>query len=77
MRIRSARLHHSYQGLSKALLDPYADRNRVYEEINMARRLFAEQGWPVIDVTHRSVEEVAAIAFNYHRNHVNSRSLLS
>ena len=25
-----------------------------------ARRLFAQQGWPVIDVTRRSIEETAA-----------------
>jgi [pyruvate, water dikinase]-phosphate phosphotransferase / [pyruvate, water dikinase] kinase len=28
-----------------------------------ARRLFARHGWPVIDVTRRSVEETAAAIF--------------
>ena len=29
-------------------------------EIAFARRLFADRGWPVIDVTRRSIEETAA-----------------
>ena len=32
----------------------------VEEEIREARRFFTRQGWPVIDVTRRSVEETAA-----------------
>lgn len=38
----------------------YLDIGRVEEEINYARRLFSKHGWPVIDVTRRSVEETAA-----------------
>lgn len=38
----------------------YLDIGRVEEEINFARRLFSKHGWPVIDVTRRSVEETAA-----------------
>jgi regulator of PEP synthase PpsR (kinase-PPPase family) len=38
----------------------YVDPERVYEEVMEARRLFAQHGWPVIDVTRRSVEETAA-----------------
>jgi regulator of PEP synthase PpsR (kinase-PPPase family) len=38
----------------------YAELERVREELLYARRLFARQGWPVIDVTRRSVEETAA-----------------
>ena len=33
---------------------------QVEEEVRQARRLYAEAGWPVIDVTHRSIEETAA-----------------
>ena len=29
-------------------------------EVAFARRLFADNGWPVIDVTRRSIEETAA-----------------
>jgi regulator of PEP synthase PpsR (kinase-PPPase family) len=38
----------------------YADIEVVKGELAAARRLFAEQGWPVIDVTRRSIEETAA-----------------
>ena len=41
-------------------VDGYADFEQVREETLAARRVFAEHGWPVIDVTRRSVEETAS-----------------
>ena len=38
----------------------YLDPERVEAEILEARKFFTKQGWPVIDVTRRSVEETAA-----------------
>lgn len=38
----------------------YDDLAHVEDELQNARRLFARHGWPVIDVTRRSVEETAA-----------------
>lgn len=38
----------------------YLDPEKVREEILEARRCFTKNGWPVIDVTRRSVEETAA-----------------
>ena len=38
----------------------YTDQEAVREEIIAARRLFERKGWPVIDVTRRSVEETSA-----------------
>jgi regulator of PEP synthase PpsR (kinase-PPPase family) len=38
----------------------YVDRSSVAEEIAASRRLCARHGWPVIDVTRRSIEETAA-----------------
>jgi len=38
----------------------YADVDRVTDEVAEARKLFARNGWPVIDVTKRSIEEAAA-----------------
>ena len=38
----------------------YVDADAVQHEIRTARRLFADHGWPVIDVTRRSIEETAA-----------------
>jgi regulator of PEP synthase PpsR (kinase-PPPase family) len=42
----------------------YTDPEGVRDEIVHARRLFERQGWPVIDVTRRSVEETAAAVLN-------------
>lgn len=38
----------------------YADVEKVREEVQAARRLFSKHGWPVIDVTRKSIEEAAA-----------------
>ncbi len=38
----------------------YVDAERVAAEVKFARRLFADNGWPVIYVTRRSIEETAA-----------------
>jgi regulator of PEP synthase PpsR (kinase-PPPase family) len=38
----------------------YAELENVRAELVYARRLFARYGWPVIDVSRRSVEETAA-----------------
>lgn len=38
----------------------YADSEKVAAEVKFARRMFADRGWPVIDVTRRSIEETAA-----------------
>lgn len=42
----------------------YIEQDAVREEIIRARRLFERHGWPVIDVTRRSVEETAAAIIN-------------
>jgi len=39
--------------------DDYVDRRTVAREIASTRRLCASRGWPVIDVTQRSIEETA------------------
>lgn len=38
----------------------YIEKGRVSEEVKFARRMFADNNWPVIDVTRRSIEETAA-----------------
>ncbi len=38
----------------------YIDEDAVKEEVRAARRIFTDHGWPVIDVTKRSIEETAA-----------------
>jgi regulator of PEP synthase PpsR (kinase-PPPase family) len=42
----------------------YTDIEAVRDEVVQARRLYERQGWPVIDVTRRSVEETAAAVLN-------------
>jgi len=51
----------------------YTDIDKVREEVTESKRLFARQGWPVIDVTRRSIEETAAAVLQLlsqrHRQH--------
>ena len=47
----------------------YVDRNRVAEELALARRIFERHNWPVIDVTRRSIEETAAAIIDLYRTH--------
>lgn len=46
--------------LSDRPLEAYVDLKEIQNEIAYTRRLAAKHGWPVIDVTRRSVEETAA-----------------
>ena len=47
----------------------YVDRMSVAEEIAQSRRLFAQNGWPMIDVTRRSIEETAAAIIDLYKAH--------
>ena len=55
--------------LNADLQTDYVDRIAVAEEIAASRRLFAERGWPTIDVTRRSIEETAAAVLDLYRAH--------
>lgn len=46
----------------------YIDADTVREEVIYANRLFERQGWEVIDVTRRSIEETAAAILNLYTN---------
>lgn len=50
--------------LGQAPETDYVDQERVTREVQMARRMFADNGWPVIDVSRRSIEETAAAVIN-------------
>jgi regulator of PEP synthase PpsR (kinase-PPPase family) len=56
--------HNRMMGLEGAMpgrLDgSYVDRDAVAAEIMSSRRLCSRNGWPMIDVTRRSIEETAA-----------------
>jgi len=42
----------------------YVDRRQIAREINELKTLCARHGWPVIDVSRRSIEETAALVLN-------------
>jgi regulator of PEP synthase PpsR (kinase-PPPase family) len=50
--------------LNQAPETAYVDNEKVTREVQYARRLFADNGWPVIDVSRRSIEETAAAVIN-------------
>jgi len=50
--------------LNESAHTAYVDEEHVEQEVAFARRIFADQGWPVIDVTRRSIEETAAAVIN-------------
>lgn len=50
--------------LNQAPETAYVDNDQVTREVQYARRMFADNGWPVIDVSRRSIEETAAAVIN-------------
>jgi len=47
----------------------YVDPELIKTETAEARRLFARQKWPILDVTRRSIEEVASAILNLYQDH--------
>jgi len=52
--------------LNQAPDTDYVDQEAVTREVAYARRMFADNDWPVIDMTRRSIEEAAAAIINLH-----------
>jgi [pyruvate, water dikinase]-phosphate phosphotransferase / [pyruvate, water dikinase] kinase len=50
--------------LNQAPDTDYVDQEKVSAELAFARRMFADNAWPVIDMTRRSIEEAAAAIIN-------------
>ncbi len=50
--------------LNQAPETAYVHSEEVSKELQYARRMFADNDWPVIDVTRRSIEETAAAVIN-------------
>lgn len=75
--IRRQRLHtiasRDHSAIVRAESSAYVDQEAVAAELLWARRLCAARGWPVIDVTRRSIEETAAAVLQrielWHRHH--------
>jgi [pyruvate, water dikinase]-phosphate phosphotransferase / [pyruvate, water dikinase] kinase len=51
----------------------YVDEEVVKDELRFARRLFTERGWPVIDVTKRSIEETATAIYTLYSRQLEQR----
>lgn len=56
MHIRRNRLRFLHESMDT----DYADFEAITREVAISRRLFVQHGWPVIDVSRRSIEETAA-----------------
>jgi len=56
--------HQRLLGLSPGRDTSYADRQAIAAELVHAREICSARGWPVIDVTRRSIEETAATIIN-------------
>jgi len=65
-RIVQVRQHRVLTMKSDEVTNSYVDRDTVTEEIAWSRKLCARQGWPIIDVTRRSIEETAAAILALH-----------
>ena len=62
--VRRNRLQH----MSDNQNETYANLDNINDELKSARRLFAEQKWPVLDVSRRSIEETAAAILHLYVN---------
>jgi hypothetical protein len=59
--------------LNQAPETDYVNEEKVKAETQYARRMFADNGWPMIDVTRRSIEESAAAIINlYNERHIDA-----
>lgn len=56
--------------LNQAPETAYVDKEQVAHEVQFARRMFADNGWPVIDVSRRSIEETAAAVINLYNERI-------
>lgn len=64
VQVRKTRLQH----LSNSNNSTYADIDMITNEVREARKLFNKYNWPVIDVSRRSVEEIAASIIHLYRS---------
>ena len=62
VKVRENRLKSDTGEVAEAMMrgNTYLELEQIEEEIRKARKLFSKHGWPVIDVTKRSIEETAA-----------------
>lgn len=58
--LRHSRLRADETSKNAFCENTYLDEEKIEEEVRKARRLFSSHGWPVIDVSKRSIEETSA-----------------
>jgi len=63
VQIREQRL----TGLNSNPMTDYTDQDHVRDEIRQAKRMFIKKGYPIVDVTRRSIEETAAKIINIYQ----------
>lgn len=69
LQIRKTRL----QSLKEEKSTNYVDEEEIQKEIDASKKFYRQQGWPVIDVTRRSVEETAALIIQYRQKQLDKR----
>ena len=68
-RLHKTLLQNRVRLLNKKGEDHYTDIEFVSREVNEALRFYSNHGWPIIDVTRRSVEETAATIVQMLKRH--------
>ena len=58
-------------GLNENDMTDYIDQDRVRDEMRQAKRLFVKNGYAVVDVTRRSIEETSARIINLYQRRKN------
>lgn len=67
--IRRQRMKIIAAGHETSYKSDYIDIEKVQKEILTARRIYAEKGWPVLNIARRSIEETAAEIMTLLSNH--------
>uniref|UniRef100_A0A1J3EKA9 Pyruvate, phosphate dikinase regulatory protein 1, chloroplastic n=1 Tax=Noccaea caerulescens TaxID=107243 RepID=A0A1J3EKA9_NOCCA len=63
-------------GLGSGFKTQYSELSSVKEELELAKRIFAENPtWPVIEVTERAIEETAAVVLRLYDERLSNRAM--
>ncbi len=68
-RIQQVRQNRLLELNASSYSESYADRASIAEELANARKLCNKHGWPMIDVSRKSIEETAAAIMSLHAKH--------
>ncbi len=69
-RIQQVRQNRLLELNASGYSEGYADRASIAEELASARKLCNRHGWPMIDVSRKSIEETAAAILALHAKHI-------